>query len=165
MPLSKSEDDLAHTQIHSENIILILIEAKGQLRTYKSHKCIWHIIKWWYTCVPSVVWLRKRTKSCIPNTKPCQKPYNFDLEVKGQCCIRTLWMYATHHLMGIHHVRNMVCQCQSKISYGSDTQTDGQKEWLILIYPTEFRSQGVWLFGYCKRKYIRYLSIDQKYYR
>ena len=40
MPMSKSKDNLAKTQIHGENIILIL-RPEGQ-----GHECIQHGVSW-----------------------------------------------------------------------------------------------------------------------
>ena len=38
----------------------------------------------------SMTKMSKDKKSCRPNTKPCHKPYKFDLEAKGQHHIRTM---------------------------------------------------------------------------
>ena len=102
MPMSKSKDDLTQTQIHGENIISIL-----------RPKVLCQI---WYEFV-------KGQKSCGPNTKLCQKPYKFDLEVKGQHCIRIMNVCHT----SFHGDRSM-CQIwyanvKENRSYGLDTKT------------------------------------------
>ena len=78
------------------------------------------------------------------------KNYKFDLKVKVQ---GRIWIMkvATHRTMVIHHVPNMVSQCESKKSYGLDTnlhrQTDGQTDrWtdrVIPLYPLNFGHDGV----------------------
>ena len=52
----------------------------------------------WYDYVQIMIWLCQKAKIRGPNTKPCQKPYKFDLEV--WCQIR-LW---------IMNVRCTLCQ-------------------------------------------------------
>ena len=81
MPVSKSKEDLAKTQIHGENIILILTKSQGQTQVMNVFDILSHgdalMCQIWYDYV-------KGQKSCALNTKPCQKPYKFDPEVKGQ---------------------------------------------------------------------------------
>ena len=59
-------------------------------------------------------------KSYVPNTKTCQKPYKFDLEVKYT------------------QLPNMVGQCQTKKSYWPDTKPC-QKPYK---FDFEFKVQG-----------------------
>ena len=81
MPVSKSKEDLAKTQIHGENIILILTKSQGQTQVMNVFDILSHgdtlMCQIWYDYV-------KGQKSCALNTKPCQKPYKLDPEVKGQ---------------------------------------------------------------------------------
>ena len=74
------------TQIHCENIILIL---RSKVKVI-AHECTWHIVPWWYTHKPNKVWLCQKTKKLRPEHKACHKPYKFDPEVKVQGCIRIM---------------------------------------------------------------------------
>ena len=56
----------------------------------------------------------KANRSFRSVMKTNQKPYKFDLEVKGQCRIRIMNVLDTSSNGDIAHVPNMVCQCQSK---------------------------------------------------
>ena len=58
-------------------------------------------------------------KSCDPNTKPYQKPYNFDLEVKSQRCIGTMNVCDTLS----HSVRPM---CQYNMLMSKQTKVTGR---------------------------------------
>ena len=92
--LSKSKDDLAPTQIHSENTILKLkAKVQGRKEVMNEFDSSSHgdtlMCQIWYDSM-SV----KGQKSSDPNTKPCHKPYKYDLEVKGQ------------HRIGITNVRH-----------------------------------------------------------
>ena len=71
------------SQIHDENFD---IEVKGQGHTEIINVCdtLYHGDK--LTCYIKNDFV-KGQKSCGPNTKPCHKPYKYDLEVKGQHCI------------------------------------------------------------------------------
>ena len=90
--MSKRKDDLAQTQIHGEILILWpkvkVIQRSSMYKTYDlSSYGDTLICQIWNDYV-------KGEKSCDPNMKTFQKPYKFDLKVKGQ------------HLIGIINFRN-----------------------------------------------------------
>ena len=72
------------TQIHGENIILIL---RSKVKVINVRDTLYHgdtlTCQTKYDCV-------KEQKSLVLNTKQCHKPYKFDLEVKVQGCIRIM---------------------------------------------------------------------------
>ena len=87
----KVQDDLAQTQIHNENIILILrtrlkvIQRSGMYVTCRSK--VLH--------ASNIIWLCQRTKSCGPNTKPCQKQYILNFHVEYELRIRIMNLHVT----------------------------------------------------------------------
>ena len=91
---------------------------------------MWHIIhgdtfmcQIWFDFV-------KEEKSCGLYTKPYQKLYKFDLQVKVNV-VSGSWMYATHCLMVIETcVSNMMGQYQNNRSCGLDTKTS-QKAYIF----------------------------------
>ena len=85
VPVSKSKDHLAKTQMHGENLILILrlkVKFKQKSWMYATH---YPMVT--YSCARYGMTMSKDFVkiSCGPNKKLCQKLYKFDLEVKGQC--------------------------------------------------------------------------------
>ena len=59
-------------------------------------------------------WTWRHDKSYELDTKTCQKPYKFDLEVKVQSRIWIMNVHHTHISWWYTHVPNMVSQCQTK---------------------------------------------------
>ena len=80
--MSKRKDDLAETQIHGEILILWpkvkVIQRSSVYKTYD--------VSSYGDTLMCQIWndYVKGQKSCDPNMKTVQKPYKFDLKVKGQ---------------------------------------------------------------------------------
>ena len=70
MPMSKSKDNLAQTQIHTEIILLIL---RQRSRSYRCHECTQHAVSWWYTYVPNFRCLCQRAKTILSGQKFIEK--------------------------------------------------------------------------------------------
>ena len=83
MPVSKS----CQTQIHDET--KFDIEVKGQGQTEGMNVRYTSFNGDTFTCKTQYEYV-KGQKSCGPNTKPCHKPYKFDLGVKDQRRVRTM---------------------------------------------------------------------------
>ena len=82
MPVSKSKDEHAHTQIHGESIILLLrpkVKVIQRICIFVTHR---HNVI--YSCVKYDKTTSLDQKSCGPNTKPCQKTHTSHLKVKCQ---------------------------------------------------------------------------------
>ena len=82
------------TQIHGENIILIL---RSKVKVINVRDTLYHGDT--LTCQTKYDYV-KRQKSLVLNTKQCHKPYKFDLEVKFNV-VSGSWMYLTHPVMVI----------------------------------------------------------------
>ena len=72
------------TQIHGENIILIL---RSKVKVINVRDTLYHGDT--LTCQTKYDYV-KGQKSLVLNTKQCHKPYKFDLEVKVQGCFRIM---------------------------------------------------------------------------
>ena len=72
------------TQIHDENIILIL---RSKVKVNNIRDTLYHGET--LTCDTKYDYV-KGQKSLVLNTKQCHKPYKFDLDVKVQGCIRIM---------------------------------------------------------------------------
>ena len=141
------------------------IENKGQGRK-SSWMFVTHHPMVTHSCARYDITISK-DKITGRNSKPCQNPKRFDLEVKGYVILPKI-MYATHPLMVIDPCAKIWCaNVKANMSYGSDTNTcenplilslrskvnvvlgswmyatDRQTDRAIPIYLPDFRSRGV----------------------
>ena len=84
--LCQRVNTFCQTQIHGENIILIL-RSKVKVLNVHVRDTLYHGDT--LTCQTKYDYV-KGQKSLVLNTKQCHIPYKFDLEVKVQGCIRIM---------------------------------------------------------------------------
>ena len=108
-------------------------------RSFRGHGYMRHIVPWWPTQVPNIVWLCQRTKKLWTENKAMS--YKFDLEVKGQRCIRI--MIVTNISFHCDWPMCQICDAIVKANktYGSDTKT---RQKPIKILPGGRRSTSYW---------------------
>ena len=156
MPMSKSKDILPDSNSWWKYNFDIIV--KGQC-----HKCTRHIVPWWYTHVPNKVWL-----CLVLNTQQCHKPYNFDLKVKVQGCIRIMNVLDTSS-----HGDRPICQIwytnvKANRSYRSYMKT-WQKPLNLTLRSKVNIESGSWMYAtHCLMvihpcaKYCKPMSIKKK---
>ena len=98
--MSKDKKGEAWTQSHVINPINLTLRSKVKIVSW-SWMYTTHRLMVIHSCAKYDKPMSNQKKSDGPDTKTCQKPYKFDLEVKVQGRI-WIFMYGAHHLMVIH---------------------------------------------------------------